>query len=250
MVEKYLKSIVLFFLFLFLFSFSFTSLVLAQENEFDFRLNVVDARDYPVEGAIVKIDCSNGFRPNELFYTDAMGDLYLLNVSEGDCLLRVAYDDYFYKTNINLSDSTSVYTVKFNNLNKSSLWWLWIIVLILFGLFLVLFYSKINFLARKIFSKLFKKKNVSPTNLINDSLLLVLNEKERNVIHCLISNFQKKSLSIQDFYLSQSTIVYELSIPKTSLSRIFISLESKGLIRIKKFGKSKRIYLTDKIFRD
>ncbi len=62
-----------------------------------------------------------------------------------------------------------------------------------------------------------------------------LNGKERDIVNYLLANQNKAT---------QATIRRELGVPKTTISRIFQSLENKKVISIKKDGKVKNLELT------
>jgi len=49
----------------------------------------------------------------------------------------------------------------------------------------------------------------------------------------------------KDGEVTQARIIYSLMIPKTTLVRLLASLEAKQVILIKKYGKAKKIALTD-----
>ena len=63
-----------------------------------------------------------------------------------------------------------------------------------------------------------------------------LKDRERKVVEFLLENENKST---------QSKIRYETTIPKTSLIRIFESLENKNIIKIERVGKLKKIELTE-----
>jgi uncharacterized membrane protein len=79
--------------------------------------------------------------------------------------------------------------------------------------------------------RLSKKPKISRA----DDIKKTLNEKESIIVNFLLSNNNKGT---------QATIKNETGIPKTSLLRIFQSLESRNIISIEKIGKMKKIKLT------
>jgi uncharacterized membrane protein len=67
--------------------------------------------------------------------------------------------------------------------------------------------------------------------------LKILNERERSVIEMIIKNEG----------LPQYQLQLELGYSKASLSKILAKLESRGLIRKKRFGKINKLYIGDKL---
>ncbi len=68
-------------------------------------------------------------------------------------------------------------------------------------------------------------------------IMKTLNDREGKIVEFLLSQDDRKS--------TQATIRNSTGIPKTSLARIFQSLENKRVIEIEKIGKLKKIRLTD-----
>ncbi|MDP7179934.1 MAG: hypothetical protein QF824_01575 [Candidatus Woesearchaeota archaeon] len=67
-------------------------------------------------------------------------------------------------------------------------------------------------------------------------IMSTLSEKEKKVVNSVIENGNKST---------QSKIRNSTGIPKTSLVRLFVSLESKKVIKVERIGKLKKIELTD-----
>jgi uncharacterized membrane protein len=102
------------------------------------------------------------------------------------------------------------------------------------------FFSSNNLFKKNITEKLSEKKELSS---VKEDILTALGKKEQQVVR-----FMLKEQDISDkkrFYLSQASIVRGADIPKTSLVRIFDSLEQKNILKIEKFGKMKKISFTD-----
>ncbi|MFH1916165.1 MAG: hypothetical protein ABIJ21_02780 [Nanoarchaeota archaeon] len=66
-------------------------------------------------------------------------------------------------------------------------------------------------------------------------VMMTLSPKEKEVI----------TLLIKEGEVTQAKIIYSLMVPKTTLTRILEKLENKHAITIKKYGKSKKICLSD-----
>ena len=69
-----------------------------------------------------------------------------------------------------------------------------------------------------------------------EDVLKTLKAKEKEVVTFLIDNNHKST---------QAKIRYSTGIPKTTLARIFISLELKNIVKIEKVGKLKNVSLTE-----
>ncbi len=88
-----------------------------------------------------------------------------------------------------------------------------------------------------IFFILFRKKHKqAPAIEREQDIFTTLNNKEQAVVKFLRANNNKST---------QATIKNETGIPKTSLIRIFQSLEAKKIITVEKIGKMKKIALTE-----
>ncbi len=82
------------------------------------------------------------------------------------------------------------------------------------------------------------KENVTQVELSSRTkdVLNTLKEKEKEVVNFLLEN---------DYHSTQARIRNNTGIPKTSLARLFVSLEAKNIINVEKIGKLKKIKLTD-----
>ncbi|MFO8016686.1 MAG: hypothetical protein R6U32_06275 [Candidatus Woesearchaeota archaeon] len=91
-----------------------------------------------------------------------------------------------------------------------------------------------------------KKKTESPSsnkdggegarNKRATDIMKTLNEKDRLVVDYLLGS-QNKAV--------QSRIRHDLGIPRTTLSRVLVSLEKKNIIGCEKHGKAVKVWLTD-----
>lgn len=80
-----------------------------------------------------------------------------------------------------------------------------------------------------------KKEEIKPTKRSED-IIATLNQKEKEIVNCLQLNRGE---------INQARIRHQTGIPRTSLSRIMISLENKNIIKVRKEGKAVKISLTD-----
>lgn len=74
------------------------------------------------------------------------------------------------------------------------------------------------------------------TNEVTNKILQTLNAKERKVVEYLMQNNNAAQ---------QSAVRHATSTPRTTLTRLIISLEQKKILKVEKHGKSVKLYLTD-----
>ena len=67
-------------------------------------------------------------------------------------------------------------------------------------------------------------------------IIVTLNGKEKDIVNFLLDN---------NYTAAQNNIRHATGIPKTSLCRVFESMERKNIIKVEKLGKMKKITLTD-----
>ncbi|PIN86082.1 hypothetical protein COV19_06305 [Candidatus Woesearchaeota archaeon CG10_big_fil_rev_8_21_14_0_10_44_13] len=67
-------------------------------------------------------------------------------------------------------------------------------------------------------------------------VMKTLNDKEQKIVNVLLQNGNKST---------QATIRNETGIPKTTLARVFQSLESKNVVKVETIGKLKKVELTE-----
>jgi len=110
----------------------------------------------------------------------------------------------------------------------------YVLFLIIIALILLVVYYYVKS-GRKRQPELSKEEPKDKKNKRLDDILSTLGKKEREVVELLCAKGE----------LSQSYIVHNLVIPKTTLVRMLSGLESKKVVWVKKVGKSKKIGLTD-----
>jgi len=81
-----------------------------------------------------------------------------------------------------------------------------------------------------------EKKQEQKASKRSEDIIKTLNQKEKEVVNYLQLNKGE---------INQASIRHNTGIPRTSLSRIMISLENKNIIKIRKEGKAVKISLTD-----
>jgi len=209
-------------------------------------LTIVDKNGRPVKDVSVRIDCEKRYGVQGRFITDEFGVIKANYLPVGNCNIRAAYGDSFKTSNININQGETIQQeIKFSSLklktNKYS-----IVSIIIF--LVILSILAIYFLRKKDKPTIKKEKS---TKEPNTELFSVLSKKEVLILEFLINVTKKESRinnkTKSEIFVSQSKIVHEAGIPKTSLTRVLHLLESKKLIIIEHIGKSKRIYLSSKI---
>lgn len=210
------------------------------------HLTIVDKNGRPVNDVSVRIDCEKRYGVQGRFITDEFGVIQANYLPVGNCDIRAAYEDSFKASNININQGEIIQQeIRFSDLKlKTSNNLIVPIIIILIILTIVAIY----FLRKKEKSTV-KKENF--TKETNAELFSVLSKKEVLVLEFLISVTKKESKTNNktesEVFVSQSRIVHEAGIPKTSLTRVLHLLESKQLIIVEHIGKSKRIYLSSKV---
>lgn len=81
-----------------------------------------------------------------------------------------------------------------------------------------------------------EKKQEQKVSKRSEDIIKTLNQKEKEVVNYLQLNKGE---------INQASIRHNTGIPRTSLSRIMISLENKNIIKVRKEGKAVKISLTD-----
>ena len=81
-----------------------------------------------------------------------------------------------------------------------------------------------------------EKKQEQKASKRSEDIIKTLNPKEKEVVNYLQLNKEE---------INQASIRHNTGIPRTSLSRIMISLENKNIIKVRKEGKAVKVSLTD-----
>lgn len=185
-------------------------------------------KDTAIPGADVIIYCST--TPKHIT-TDFSGSFSQDWLTAGSCRVSASSDDLRGEVSAvirkgELVDSIIMIDEPLSYKKKNS--YLLFIPIALFVAFLFLFF---------LFKTLSKAKNTSQSeNPRQEDILKTLNDRERNIVNFLLTNNNKST---------QATIKNELGIPKTTLIRIFNSLQAKNIIHIEKVGKMKKITITN-----
>lgn len=219
--------------------------------------------DVPLPDVIVRVDCPSHVFKEDSYFTDALGEVTIDFVPAETCFLRVAYDDYIFRENIDIiQGQKTIKIITFDEIKlrkTNQIYYVIFFLIIIFTLFLIFRTNIRKLLAlNKIESESSSNSEVISSSkandgLFNEELIAVLNTKEEEVVRFLLTEYRKSNnnaLSPEQFFLNQATISFGTNIPKTSLVRVFNSLSQKGLLRVEKFGKSKRVYFGSKLLKE
>ena len=227
--------------------------------------NVYGKEDNALVGAEVKFECGGDYGETINVMTDNFGSYNSFWLPVGSCRVsaihggKVDYEDIDVKkgemNNVDITLSKGVVS----GFNSS-------VVLILLILFFAVSILAVNYIRIKQKSKVKVKKEVkkhekkeeakksvgvSKTEDVKETkkeeeghklssrtrdVMSTLGEKEKKVVDSVLGNGNKST---------QAKIRNSTGIPKTSLARLFVSLEAKKIIKIERIGKLKKIELTD-----
>ena len=197
------------------------------------RGEIVNAAGESVRNADVKLSCVTGYGDTEMLKSDDFGSFRADWLPLGSCKIYAMKGKSVGSADIEIThgDLVDVEIVLNKNLEVESYFKIIVGVLIFL---LVIIIMIIHFQKNK---QLVKKKEIKlDLNQRTKDIMKTLNEKEHQVVSYLLE---------KDCEVNQANIRYEFRIPKTTLSRLLESLERKKIIIIKKFGKAKKICLTD-----
>lgn len=180
---------------------------------------VVYSGNRAVPGADVLLYCSGQDDPVEAD-VDFSGTFVVDYLPEGQCRIVAASDENRGETMVRINHGAlSEVEVRLDERIVSFDW-------LYFGFLLI------PILLVAIFLLIPKRKNASRS----DDVLVALSEREKKVVRHLLDNDNRST---------QASIKNDTGIPKTSLLRIFQSLENRNIIYIEKIGKMKKVSLSD-----
>ena len=200
--------------------------------------SVYDFKGRVVNGAHISFVCSGNYGEKVGEVSDDFGSFSSYWLPVGACrIAAISGNDMGYKDVEIKKGELSRVDVVLDKGVKPRLDMIVIIIMIaiitITGFFLVKYVNKKE---RKSLDKketeIIEEKGLSSRTR---DLMKTLKEKELNVVNFLLENNNKST---------QAKIRYGTGIPKTSLARIFVSLELKKAVRIETIGKLKKIELT------
>ena len=186
--------------------------------------------DKAVNGADLKFECSGNYGDLTLESTDSFGSFSKEWLPLGSCRVIAEYGGKMGFNDVEIREA-EIADVEIN-LSRSILgrpYVNWGLLLALLAVFVfVLFYKR-----KKPIQKEETQVELSPRT---KDVLNTLKEKEKEVVDHLLEN---------EYNSTQASIRNNTGIPKTSLARLFDSLEAKKVIIVEKIGKMKKIKLTE-----
>ena len=194
---------------------------------------VVQYNDELVENAMLKFECGKNYGDLQNILSDEFGSFSNDYLPVGNCQIyarnngRVGFVD---NVQISSGNITSVIV----NLNKKTLQelniFVFALILVVTLIIILVFYKTQSRIAKKTA----KKQNQNHNKRAED-LLKTFNSKEQKIVKLLMDKGE----------LYQNRIVYDTGIPKTSLTRILLGLEQKKAVQITKYGKTKKVKLSN-----
>jgi len=204
-------------------------------------IKVVDDLGNPVRYAVVNIQCSAEYGELSLIKTDSSGYSLVSWIPVGTCIASAEYDKMVGSQRIHIDKGKLTYSeIKLTKkMAGKSIKWFIIILLILLSLGIFFLLMNNFFIWRspvKLNSNNTVKEDIVQSNSRSEDILGTLRDNEKSVVDFLLKN---KHVSYQ------ASIRHNTNIPRTSLSRVLKSLESKRIVSVEKHGKSVRVKLTD-----
>jgi len=196
---------------------------------------VKDELDNIVSNAKLKFECADSslVLPES---TDEFGSFFVEGLSAGECKVFASYGDYvgFSLVDLKKGDIADV-EVKLDNSivyeqeRESGSYLILLIFFLLFVFGIVIYFVFRNY-------SLFKKVKEKESDKLG-SVLKTLNRKESKIVNLLKGR--------ENYTELQSKIRHELGIPRTTLSRLLISLEKKKIITVFRSFRIVKVKLND-----
>jgi uncharacterized membrane protein len=194
-------------------------------------------KEHLVRNARVSFSCSGLYGETTLLQTDAYGSFLAQWLPLGNCTLQTTDGSKVGSVKVMIAEGgLEEVTILLERQVSSSI----VIIVVAIFLFLaVVLLLHQSFRRRRIQ----KRPTLQASSQAKDGaypkrlgdVAKTLTKKERDIIDII---YKEKEVT-------QAKIVYSLLLPKTSVIRNLSSLESKGIVAIQKYGKAKRIRLTD-----
>ena len=209
---------------------------------------VYDTLNNLVSEALLKVECSKEYGEKFPEETDRVGSFSITYAPLGECVITATANRAVGSGKVTVEKGVShTLEIRLNRavISEGGNGWIifWSIVIIVLlggaGWFGWKYWQKRPKIVHMPLSQEKKQEEQQSEEKISkrtQDILNTLNEKEKKVVMFLL-NHQHTS--------TQAKIRYESGIPKTTLVRIFISLQNKKIISIETMGKLKKIKLTN-----
>lgn len=211
---------------------------------------VYDTLNNLVSEALLKVECSKEYGGQFPEETDRVGSFSLDYAPLGECIITATANRAAGSGRITVEKGQShTLEIRLDSAviseggNSWSIFWS-VIILVVIG---VAGWFGWNYWQKRAKPTTQQKKAIQESNSIEQNqeekrskrtqdIINTLNEKEKKIITFLLNNQHMST---------QAKIRYETGIPKTTLVRIFTSLQNKKVITIETVGKLKKIKLTN-----
>ncbi len=211
---------------------------------------VYDRLNNLVSKAKLKIECSKDYGSEFPEFTDLVGSFSIVYAPIDECVVTATADNSVGTGKISIMKGNSQnLEIRLNRavISEGNNSWVIIISILLVCLLGVAGWFGWNYWSKrevKPSQQAYEKEKTlekqpeqeQQLNKRIQDVLRTLNEKEKTIVTFLLNNHH---------HSTQAKIRYETSIPKTTLVRLFTSLQSKKIIAIETVGKLKKIKLTN-----
>ncbi|RJQ17221.1 hypothetical protein C4573_04180 [Candidatus Woesearchaeota archaeon] len=176
-----------------------------------------------IEGADVKFICSKSYGDLEEIKTDKFGSFVNDYLPTGNCKILARDGEDIGNVDVVVEQGMVKNVEVTLNEKGSASSELFLFITIGIVIFILLFFW------------ITKKPKEEKINKRANDLMQTLNETEQKIVSFLMEH--------KEAY--QNKIVYGVNIPKTTLTRVLMSLERKKIIQVEKVGKTKKVRLTE-----
>ena len=198
---------------------------------------VIDKNGNVIYGAGVKFECSANYGDTQAVITDSYGSFTKEWLPVGSCDVYAGYSGRTGRGKVVIEQGIigDVEIVLSRDVvSKGSM--MPIILGGILGLILIIVLIAIYRMKMPIAEPEVKINEEIKVEQRTKDIIVTLNGKEKDIVYFLLDNDNKAN---------QNNIRHGTGIPKTSLCRVFESLERKNIIKVEKLGKMKKITLTD-----
>ena len=206
---------------------------------------VKDTEDNVVRGAALRVECDRSYGAAVPGETDKSGSFIWAYVPVGTCQVTATFRDAVGRETVRIEHGkTEQITLKLDTSaveESSNLLLFFVGVILAIGIIIGLRIAKRKKPVQQEKKaqkrhKITKKPAKTGLTKRQKDVLDTLNDRERNIVEFVLKQPHEES--------TQAKIRYALGIPKTSLVRIFESLERKKIMAVEKLGKAKKVKLT------
>lgn len=198
---------------------------------------IVDSKEKTIKNAFVRFDCVSEYGVKDAVFTDNLGNFYSYYLPIGDCRVGSAYDEAIGFSDVKIEKGKLItIKIKLNGEVGKESFFVYYLVIFLIIVVIVGYFGIRNITkSQKSPKNTVKKEQQKDISLRTKDILGTLKVGEKEVVNYLLENNNESTMA---------KIYYKLGIPKTSLARIFDSLEFKNIAKTERIGKLRKIELT------